>query len=287
MHPMFDLAVNAHWSAVTIPQYGQQHKGITPGGALDLFAHETGQVLLSNPASAESVEFIFPLRCRIRMRGWVVLTGAWRTHARLCRENGIEEPVPHGQVFPVHPGQTLDFGAAEYGFRSYLSWRTADAESDALELDRRNRGDFGDIFSWPDPEGGFRCMRGPEWPRLQNPDLVEQAGWRVSRELSNQGLRLEHVSGQLSLNDSELVSSAVADGTVQLTPSGPFVLLRHRQTLGGYPRILNVISADVDLLAQLAPGQSVHFKLVGEDEARTVARLKAEELAQLKRSLAG
>ena len=84
-----------------------------------------------------------------------------------------------------------------------------------------------------------------------------------------------------------MISSVVADGTVQLTASGPYVLLRHRQTLGGYPRILNVISADVDLLAQLAPGQPVRFRMVEIEEARQAARLKHRELEAFKRCLSG
>ena len=44
----------------------------------------------------------------------------------------------------------------------------------------------------------------------------------------------------------EMISKHVTDGTIQLAPSGPIVLLRHRQTVGGYPRIANVIEAYIN-----------------------------------------
>jgi allophanate hydrolase subunit 2 len=82
-----------------------------------------------------------------------------------------------------------------------------------------------------------------------------------------------------------MISGAVADGTIQLTPDGPIVLLRHRQTTGGYPRIFNVISADIDLLGQYAPNQPIHFIPVTIDEARGFAREKEEVLKKLKRAV--
>jgi allophanate hydrolase subunit 2 len=281
---MFEFPVNAHWTAAGMPQYGQQDVGVTPGGALDLFAHQTGQILLGNEDSSDSVEFIFPLRCRVRANGWVVLTGAPRKSFRLCTANGTVEAMHHGQVIRVTAGEDLEFSEQDYGLRSYLSWRKEKLEGDALNPEGRKRGAFADRFSWPDPEGRFRCLPGPEWSRLQNPELIEAEGWQVSSELSHKGIRLEHASGMLDLSDSELISGAVADGTVQLTPSGPFALLRHRQTLGGYPRILNIISADVDLLAQLAPGQGLRFKFVDEEEGRELARLKCRELEEFQQS---
>jgi len=81
-----------------------------------------------------------------------------------------------------------------------------------------------------------------------------------------------------------MISGAVADGTVQLTPESPIILLRHRQTTGGYPRIFNVISADIDLLGQYAPNQPIHFVQVTLEEARAFARQKEESLDKLRQA---
>jgi antagonist of KipI len=58
----------------------------------------------------------------------------------------------------------------------------------------------------------------------------------------------------------EILSGPTALGTVQVPANGvPIALMADHQTTGGYPRIAEIVSADVPRLAQLAPGSSVHF----------------------------
>ena len=78
-----------------------------------------------------------------------------------------------------------------------------------------------------------------------------------------------------------MISEAVADGTIQLTPKGPIVLLKHRQTVGGYPRVFNVISADIDLLGQYAPNQILRFSKVSLDHALNIALQKETALDKI------
>ena len=66
----------------------------------------------------------------------------------------------------------------------------------------------------------------------------------------------------------ERLSSAVVPGTIQVPPDGqPIILMVDAQTIGGYPRLGQVIAADLPKLAQLRPGQSVQFQRVDRDEA--------------------
>ncbi len=59
---------------------------------------------------------------------------------------------------------------------------------------------------------------------------------------------------------SQTLSSAVNFGTIQILPSGlPLVLMKDRQTMGGYPTLGNVFQIDLFRLAQLTPGQKVKF----------------------------
>jgi antagonist of KipI len=65
------------------------------------------------------------------------------------------------------------------------------------------------------------------------------------------------------------LSSAVAMGTVQITPSGTCVLLMaDRATSGGYGRAATVITADLPVAGQLAPGDALRFRRVSLAEAR-------------------
>ena len=122
-------------------------------------------------------------------------------------------------------------------------------------------------------------IKGPEFKYLKNPELFLKEGWTLTQDINNMGMRLSCGGRELNLEmPGNMISEAVSDGTVQLTPKGPIILLKHRQTVGGYPRIFNVITADVDMLAQYGPGQVVHFKEVAPAEAYNALWAKNEAL---------
>ena len=50
----------------------------------------------------------------------------------------------------------------------------------------------------------------------------------------------------------------------------PIILLTDHPTIGGYPKIANVISADYDLLIQKTPGKKISFKYVELQEAEKI-----------------
>jgi antagonist of KipI len=76
------------------------------------------------------------------------------------------------------------------------------------------------------------------------------------------GVRLE--GPKLNRSEaSDLVSEAVTPGTVQIPPNGkPILLLGDCQTIGGYPKIAHVITADLPIAAQLRPGDRLRFSEV-------------------------
>jgi antagonist of KipI len=81
----------------------------------------------------------------------------------------------------------------------------------------------------------------------------------------------------------ELVSTAVAFGTVQVPPDGkPIVLMADRQTTGGYPQLGCVASADLPLLAQAPIGAAVRFRFVPLQEAQELHMMMQMELEQLR-----
>jgi antagonist of KipI len=96
------------------------------------------------------------------------------------------------------------------------------------------------------------------------------------------GMRLESPV-TLTVELKNMISEAVTNGTVQVTPAGPIVLLKYRQTVGGYPRVFSVISADVDLLAQYVPGQKIRFRKISIEEAWRAAHEKRAYIVSLRR----
>ena len=76
------------------------------------------------------------------------------------------------------------------------------------------------------------------------------------------GIKLEGKPIELK-NGSDILSSAVTFGTVQVPSDGvPIIMGADRQTIGGYARIANVISADLHILGQLHTGNTIQFKEV-------------------------
>ena len=84
------------------------------------------------------------------------------------------------------------------------------------------------------------------------------------------------------------MSATVVPGTVQVPPDGqPIILMADAQTIGGYPQIAHVVSADLPLVAQVRPGDRVRFREVTLDEAHRAAHAREHALALLREGLAG
>ena len=249
---------------------------------MDRFSYETGNTLLGNDRNAPALEIIIPPLLQFTEDAYVVLTGAAYDKVILKAEtdNNAQQTVPHATVVRVEKGNLLEFGVKQYGFRSYLCYLPANKTS--KEISGRSRGSFDETFHWQDPEGLIRIMEGPEHRYLDDPALFSDNPWKVTQDVSEMGMRLSTDRQMPTVSLQNMVSEAVADGTVQLTPKGPIILLKHRQTVGGYPRIFNVISADVDLLAQFTPSQIIRFRTVSIEEALSVARQKNKDLESIR-----
>ena len=72
-------------------------------------------------------------------------------------------------------------------------------------------------------------------------------------------------------------------GTLQVPPNGePILLLGDCQTIGGYPKIAHVITADLPIAAQLCPGHQVRFQEVSLMEAQRLLREREEDFARFR-----
>ncbi|MBL8029475.1 MAG: hypothetical protein JNL74_23850 [Fibrobacteres bacterium] len=267
---------------VKAPSFGRQDIGYSPGGAADQFSFLTGNALIGNESGTESLEFVFLSAIKFTTPGVAVLTGAPLKEPKIYTSDTSDiKELNHAVTFPVNEGDILRPGAEKlYGLRTYLSFRPM-TFSTAHKLSGRERGDYKAIASWNDPSGKIRIIAGPEKSWLASGDSLTASHWTVARESNAMGLRL--IGTELNANRSIrlMVSSPVADGTVQLTPKGPIILLRDRQTVGGYPRIASVISADIDLLAQYAPGKIMRFRETDIKEAKDSSHLRDITLRKL------
>lgn len=108
--------------------------------------------------------------------------------------------------------------------------------------------------------------------------LFLNEGFTLTKDCNRMGFRLTGKPLNL-LDGREMVSSAVGFGTIQLLPHGQLiVLMADHQTSGGYPRIGNVISVDLPVLAQCGPGDGISFQIVSIEEAERLTMQFETEL---------
>jgi antagonist of KipI len=115
----------------------------------------------------------------------------------------------------------------------------------------------------------IRVMKGRQatWFSEKSFQMFLSESFEISPKSDRMGYRL--VGPVLNVETSEdMLSEAVSFGTIQVPPDGqPIILLADRQTTGGYPKIGQVITADLPILAQLKPGEHLRFKEVTQHEA--------------------
>ncbi len=258
---------------VVKPIFGSQDKGITPGGPMDTFSMNSGNLLLKQDRWTRALEFISPPELLILEDIFIVLTGAPYEKIVIQNNNKTYE-IKHGSVSLIKKGSKIGFKNKKCGFRTYFCYRTAEKNSNKiLNAKRKN---LNIISAWYSSDNTIRVMRGPEYDTLKNPKVFFSSSWKIGLKTNQMGMRLENPKINLKSNCKNMVSGPVADGTVQLTQTGPIILLKHRQTVGGYPRIFNVINADVDLLGQYSPMQLIRFSEVSMTEALKIKEMKKE-----------
>jgi antagonist of KipI len=121
--------------------------------------------------------------------------------------------------------------------------------------------------------------------KLSSREQLYRAEFRVASQSDRMGYRLEGATLELT-EPLELLSEAVTFGTIQLPPGGdPIVLMADRQTTGGYPRIGEVATVDLPLLAQLKPGNRVRFRACAVEEAQARYLEREQELVQAKKAI--
>jgi len=126
----------------------------------------------------------------------------------------------------------------------------------------------------------LRFIRGVDWNRFDASTLQRFTSepFSVSPNSDRMGVRLD--GPELKRRDeTDLISEAVAPGTIQVPPGGkPILLLGDCQTIGGYPKIAHVITRDLSIAAQVRAGDRVHFSEVSLQEAHRLLMERERDL---------
>lgn len=247
--------------------------GMPVGGAADRASYLLGNALVGNPPDAVALEMtLVGPRLEANDSHIVAVMGA---DFRI-RRNG--EPQSVGKTFPVRRGDLLSFQPSPTGIRAYLCVAGGFASPRVLEsCSTWAPLHDGQVLSCPSHQScsrfvrleglqpwqgqRLRVLRGSHADLVGTEVFITQE-YRVQSTSNRMGLRLRGTEPFAGAK-SELLSAPVCPGTVQLLHDGhPVVLGMDAQTIGGYPRIAQVIAADLDKLAQLRPGEAVQFQWV-------------------------
>ncbi|MDP9100145.1 MAG: biotin-dependent carboxyltransferase family protein [Verrucomicrobiota bacterium] len=130
----------------------------------------------------------------------------------------------------------------------------------------------------------LRIVRGAHWDRFTpeaQSSLVTNS-FSVTPDSDRMGARLDGPELE-RIEATDLLSEAVAAGTLQVPPNGkPILLLGDCQTIGGYPKIAHVITVDLPSAAQLWRGDPVRFREVSLAEAQDLLREREEDFARFR-----
>ncbi|PTR01619.1 antagonist of KipI [Mucilaginibacter yixingensis] len=133
----------------------------------------------------------------------------------------------------------------------------------------------------------IRVMPGPEadWFDADAIASFYSAPYRVGSRSNRMGIGLEGEKVKRKIQ-TELLSTAVTPGTIQVTNNNDMILLMADcQTTGGYPRIAQVAAVDLPLCAQLKPGDEIRFQQITRQEAERLLVQRERELRRLNQDL--
>jgi antagonist of KipI len=282
-------------------RWGFQSRGVPVSGAMDGYSHQLANMLAGNDNDAATLEVTL-LGPQIEFDAPVSFAVAG-AEFRLTLD---ETEVPMNARVEARPGSCLRFGERMRGSRAYLaigggidvpmvlnSRSTHIVSALGGYLGRALRaGDVVPIAEKKAPgvlfqTDGVRGSLAPFLPQagarvrvIAGADGDQLAGKRyiVSTRSDRMGYRLEGPSLSTGRR-SEMISSAVPAGAIQVPPGGqPILLMADRATVGGYPVAATVITADLPVAGQLAPGDWIEFAACSFEAADLALRDRSRAL---------
>ncbi|CAN5801063.1 biotin-dependent carboxyltransferase family protein [soil metagenome] len=306
----------------TVQDFGRSDAaewGVPRGGACDIWSLSMANLLVGNRPDAAALEITLAGPTLRVLEGCLVGLAGADLGARIVETGQRLEP---GTSHLLQAGMTLAFGSAEErtGIRAYLA--LAGAIDVAQVLGSASTclvGGFGGMSGravrlddvmrqaaeavtprerrWPDDttqpaleaaRGVIRVLPGPHRRRLASRSFARLVGseYRVSARGDRQGIVLDGTRLPGREDAAPMLSQGVPWGAVQVPQDGhPICLLADHQTVGGYPVLAVVISADLPLLGQLGPGDPVRFSAVSGEEAVDALRRRQAEWQSALRAL--
>lgn len=233
---------------VAEPNYHALLRNMPPGGPQDRLSMMLGNILLLNMPFQKALE--------VSAKETLVYV---EPNTKYCLTGAVRPYIPFGSVLRTTTGVRLVLKPPSRGNYTYI------CTAPSLDSGGDNVVSGKEIFSpTKSSPAVLFCLKGPEYQG------TPKMGFLLKKQ-SPKGVLLVPEKPWIE-RPPQILSSPTNDGTVQWTPDGLIVLMRGRPTVGGYPRVLNLIPPAIDHLAQLQEGTTIYFRTVTEKEARRITR---------------
>ena len=281
---------------------GFRSSGVPYSGVADRVSAILANSIVGNPDYAAVLEYTL-LGPSLRFEADTVIAVVGTAH----------DSIPSLRPIHINRGDTIEIGHASRGCRGYIAVAGGICVPSVLNSSSTylpaTFGGFGGrplragdqlfigkplaapaSFTWsidkaivPIPSNPCTLRILPEASVLNQRLPIPDTRFIVTAQSDRMGIRLR---GALPQAPSTMISRAVLPGTVQLPPDGnPIILLCDAQTIGGYPVLGHVISADLPRAAQLRPGDSVRFTVTNLSEAHRLLREQHKLLTTVQRGI--
>jgi len=271
-------------------RFGLQHLGIAPSGCMDRSLFSLSNKLVGNKVSEGVLEFAYqaPLLELVGESAFVAVSGKVNFNI-INKNNEIKQGVPN-ESFVLSNGDKIDILSTINSIYGYLSIfggfnltetkgsistlvraKIGPNNGDKLKIDEKiffnksnvdlKKKNFEFDF---DSDNTIRVMKGLQFDYFSKKSQEDffSKEYKVTKLTDRMGMRLEGEKLE-NIISKNIRSEGITKGSIQTPGDGqPIILLSDHPTIGGYPKIANVITADYDKLVQKTPESKIKFKLV-------------------------
>ena len=279
-------------------RFGLQHLGVVPGGCMDHKSFLIANALVGNNNKEGVLEFAYqgPLLKLVKGKTKIVISGD--VYFKIVDSNNDTTNGECNRSYDLNEGDQIDILSTKESAYGYLAVeggfdikpfcnsvsvlvRAQIGPNEGKKINKddkifikknsKNKKNYTtNIFK--ESTDAIRVLKGPQYDYFSKGSQKDffSANYEITNLTDRMGMRLEGPIIENIVN-TNIRSEGITKGAIQVPADGqPIILLTDHPTIGGYPKIANVISADYDLLIQKTPGKKISFKYVELQEAEKI-----------------
>ena len=290
-------------------RFGLQHFGISAAGCMDRDSFFLANALVRNKIEEGVLEFAYqgPLLELIKGNAKISITG--NVTFNIINLKGETVNGECNRTYNLLVGEKIDILATKESVYGYLAiaggfvvknffnsvstlvkGKIGPNEGKKISIDDEIIFNKENIISKnlfvnivPKTVNNIRVIKGPQYDYFSKLSQEEffSVNYKITNLADRMGMRLEGpiIENIISTN---IRSEGIAKGAIQVPADGqPIILLNDHPTIGGYPKIAYIISADYDLLIRKKPGTTLSFKCIELSEAEKAYKEKQVKISQI------